>query len=428
MVSRATKADLAQDNGRLTLVQTCADRGLAGYVSILLSAGADPNTFTISRQVQPILLAVSSARSGVVKAMLEHARLNINNNNVVSLDLNVTDQLFQQTVLHKILRKPRLNLQIAEKPGDYEACLELILNCHQVNFSGLINKQDSLGNTALHYATQFWAQDTVTKLLLLGANIGLRNNLGEAPISNILPATMETFLNEHCVKSEGNPTNEDFKVSLHYDFLAPPRDGESDVKFGFDGREGREKTPETDVLWFMARSKDHRHLLKHPVITSFLALKWSRISVHYNSNMMFFALLVIMLTTYIFTNYAGHSVGVTAPVCPGNNTEEMNLSSQSWGNSVAVWWTVLVLLGLLVLREGVQFSVDPAQYLSSTENILEIVLIVLTFILLLAGHPGCHLRFKREISAASLLISWILLVTMIGRHPGMSSCNIYSTM
>ena len=42
VVSRATKADLAQDNGRLSLVQSCADRGLAGYVSILLSAGADP--------------------------------------------------------------------------------------------------------------------------------------------------------------------------------------------------------------------------------------------------------------------------------------------------------------------------------------------------------------------------------------------------
>ena len=427
VVSRAQKSDLAQDNGRLTLVQACADRGLAGYLSVLLSAGADPNTFTLTRPVPPLLLAVTSARAAVVEAMLEHNRANINNNNVVSLDLNVTDQQFQQTVLHRILRKPKLNLQIAEKPGDYEACLELVLNSNLVNLNRLINKQDSLGNTALHYATQFWDQDTVTRLLLLGANIGLRNNLGEAPISNILPATMETFLNDHCIKSEGNPTNEDFKVSLHYDFLAPPREGEGDVVFGFDGT-GREKTPETDVLWYMARSKDHRHLLKHPVITSFLALKWSRISVHYNSNMVFFALLVLMLTGYIFTNYAGFSVGVTPPVCPGNDTEVSSFPVQPWGNSVSVWWTVFVLLSLLLLREAVQFSVDPAQYLSSTENILEIVLIVLTFVLLLTGHPGCYLRFKREISAASLLISWILLVTMIGRHPQMSACNIYSTM
>jgi hypothetical protein len=46
-------------------------------------------------------------------------------------------------------------------------------------------------------------------------------------------------------------------------------------------------------LWcrYMAGSKDHRHLLKHPVITSFLCLKWSKLSSHYNSNLAFYSLL-----------------------------------------------------------------------------------------------------------------------------------------
>ena len=35
--------------------------------------------------------------------------------------------------------------------------------------------------------------------------------------------------------------------------------------------------PETGVLWHTAQSEKHRHLLKHPVITSFLWLKWQRI-------------------------------------------------------------------------------------------------------------------------------------------------------
>jgi hypothetical protein len=42
---------------------------------------------------------------------------------------------------------------------------------------------------------------------------------------------------------------------------------------------------------YMAGSKDHRHLLKHPVITSFLCLKWSKLSSHYNSNLAFYSLL-----------------------------------------------------------------------------------------------------------------------------------------
>ena len=191
---------------------------------------------------------------------------------------------------------------------NYEKCFELILK-QQSNLSSIINIQDVHGNTALHYATQFWDNDTVTKLLLLGANIGLRNNLGETPISNILPSTMENYLNQHCIKSQGNPTNEDFKISFHYDFLAPPRDENTNIIRMTDSEDiANKKTlpqPETDVLWYMAKSKDHCHLLKHPVITSFLALKWSRISFHYNTNMLFSALLVIMLTIYIFTNYAG---------------------------------------------------------------------------------------------------------------------------
>lgn len=32
--------------------------------------------------------------------------------------------------------------------------------------AAVVNCQDRLGNTALHYATQFWGQGTVTSLLV----------------------------------------------------------------------------------------------------------------------------------------------------------------------------------------------------------------------------------------------------------------------
>jgi hypothetical protein len=49
---------------------------------------------------------------------------------------------------------------------------------------------------------------------------------------------------------------------------------------------------------YMAGSKDHRHLLKHPVITSFLCLKWSKLSSHYNSNLAFYSLLGMYSTVH----------------------------------------------------------------------------------------------------------------------------------
>merc|ERR1719341_132698 len=243
---------------------------------------------------------------------------------------------------------------------DYSACLELILAQSQA--AALVNCQDVLGNTALHYATQFWGQDTVARLLALGANIGLKNKSGEAPIAGILPSTMEAFLNTSCLKSEGNPTNQDFKITFDYSFLAPPRAKELEEIVGKEEKsESHAQAPETDVLWYMARSRDHRHLLKHPVITSFLALKWSRINYHYNANIICFALFVAILTAYIFTNYGGFSLNVSPPGCSSDsNSTSTLISPLSYGNYPVLWAITAGLLGILAIRETLQFSVSPA--------------------------------------------------------------------
>ena len=67
--------------------------------------------------------------------------------------------------------------------------------------------------------------------------------------------------------------------------------------------------PETDALWHMGQSKEHRHLLKHPVITSFLWLKWQRIRKIFNRNLRFYMLFVFILTWYIFEKFGGRTKG-----------------------------------------------------------------------------------------------------------------------
>ena len=44
----------------------------------------------------------------------------------------------------------------------------------------------------------------------------------------------------------------------------------------------RNALPETESLWYMGQSKEHRHLLKHPVISSFLWFKWERMRPYFN--------------------------------------------------------------------------------------------------------------------------------------------------
>ena len=50
----------------------------------------------------------------------------------------------------------------------------------------VVNLQDKMMNTALHYATQLWPQEVVRYVLELGANIGVKNVYDEVQIENII--------------------------------------------------------------------------------------------------------------------------------------------------------------------------------------------------------------------------------------------------
>ena len=53
-----------------------------------------------------------------------------------------------------------------------------------------------------------------------------------------------------------------------------------------------------------------RHLLKHPVVALFLAMKWRRMGTAYNRNLFFYTAFVAFLTGYIFALYGGNMIRV----------------------------------------------------------------------------------------------------------------------
>ena len=147
-----------------------------------------------------------------------------------------------------------------------------------------------MGNTALHLATQFWPQSVAKSLLELGANIGLKNNLHEVPINRILPETMEDFLNNVCMETQGDPTNDKFKITTKFDFLVPfgtnlnngtNSNKVNDATSTFNPMQEEVPLPETEGLWYMSQSEKNWYLLKHPVIATFLWMKWKKIRCTY---------------------------------------------------------------------------------------------------------------------------------------------------
>ena len=81
----------------------------------------------------------------------------------------------------------------------------------------------------------FWPEEIVSRLLKLGANVGLTNLQGEPAILNILPSTMENFLDTVALSSnKRNPSNENFAINFDYSFLAPLHMKRSNVGGGKD--------------------------------------------------------------------------------------------------------------------------------------------------------------------------------------------------
>ena len=91
--------------------------------------------------------------------------------------------------------------------------------------------------------------------------------------------------------------------------------------------------------------------------------------------------------------------------------------------------SLIVLLGVLILREILQLMMSIKRYVTSPENWLEVVLILSVSKILYNG-PIDKEAFEenRHLAAVSLLLSWVELVTMICKHPKLNRYNIYVTM
>merc|ERR1719411_2340886 len=114
------------------------------------------------------------------------------------------------------------------------------------------------------------------------------------------------------------------------------------------GSSPKHALPETEPLWYMAQSKQHIHLLKHPVITSFLWYKWQRIRRYFNRNLRFYILFVFCLTWYIFRHFGASTK------TEGSQTTETSLKTEV---SDLLWYSLYILLatsmGFFILKDWV---------------------------------------------------------------------------
>jgi ankyrin repeat protein len=321
----------------LELACTLADRH--NYARMLIEAGANVNTVNPVSDV-PLLHMVAK------RGNLEHLNVLLSTRRV---DLNIKD-CCQRTVLHCL---SRLSVSRQEEAQGLKQSLVLILegecsSCRMID----MDATDEWGNTALHVAARCGNSEVVDILLRNGADINVMDGCGETalhiaardgnqetmvtlmkhgadlmftkfrqpPLSQIDRVTLKRFFDECLETNDKNPHHQDFRLTFNYNFLAPKGNCKC-----------RNENAEMPVLLYMSQDRRLRHMLKHPVITSFLYLKWNLARSLFYINLLFYVVFLGFLTTHIMlTDYSqGRGFYGRGSLCSDNQTAN-DMHKPSW--------------------------------------------------------------------------------------------------
>lgn len=420
VVRTLPKSNLDNHDGSHTLLQYACDFGVHKAVDTLLREGADPNGICPSNARTPLMLA---GHRGYVHIV----RLFINNE---TTDYASADG---ENVLHSIIKgmgDDQLPLGASKENRDYLKCLELLLR-DIPRFKLDINCKDVKGNTPLHCAAKLGDPKVIVLLLRHGAYIGQRNTLDQPAFADINPKILENYLDGCLYTNDKLPREDNYEIIFKYNCLAPPivstkSLSSSQVTLQIDGGPLNignidDHLSETAPLLYMSHSSDFRHLLKHPVLTSFIHLKWHKLKRFFYLNFAFYVIFWILLTSYILGVYVAQTGNIDDSIM-GNSSRirralfDNDTSQSSFTRLFRAMLTIFFVI--FIVRELFQLAISPVRYVCNPENWLEIALIAFT-IPIIAGNKTAY----PQISAMAILLSWGELILLIGRHPA-SSTNL----
>ena len=88
-------------------------------------------------------------------------------------------------------------------------------------------------------------------------------------------------------------------------------------------------------------------------------------------------------------------------------------------SSGGLWYILVALLAVLVIRELLQMAASLKRYFLSLENLLEVIMLsLLCFLLFAPDNPDdCECEVKRHVAAICILLSWIELIVLVAKHP-----------
>lgn len=348
----------SDDNG--TLLVLAVRKGLTKAVERMLRLGADIN-YAVQTQQRPLTAIECACIYGhwqTLEILLQSPKIN----------LNTAEPLVSIIVKN-------IGEQSSSK-CNYEKCFQILLKRSDID----LDQQDIYNCSALHYAVKYSNKNAILTLLKHGAYIGVKSSFDQYSISNINPKVFEQHLDSCITTNDFRMGDDNFEICFDYKNLVP-----------VSTRQQRKESVDEDSIVcgdemapieFISKSNELRHLIKHPIITSFLFLKWHRLAFIFYMNLFVYCMFTASILAYIFSCYRDeNSSGALKELLRGISC---------------------VLTIIIFLREISQVVFAPRKYFQNLENYLEIALLLMVSLIL------CNVRVteteRRTIAAITILL------------------------
>ncbi|XP_077255025.1 transient receptor potential cation channel protein painless-like isoform X2 [Temnothorax americanus] len=262
-----------------------------------------------------------------------------------------------------------------------------------------VRSVDGLGNTPLHYALERNYYEAATLLLKEGSYLGQVNESNNIVIANIPEFILSSYFND-CIQLKKQWTDE-CTIEFDYRCLMPHENFT-------EQQEVSRATCEMEVILYIANNDTLKHLLRHPLISSFLYIKWYTIRHVLYVNFVFYTMFYCFVNAYVLSmTYDISSRNTTQQVANDSSNTVLASTFLTLQNNLS-WVFVMGMLLPFTYREILQFYSCPKRYLVDLENWSRVLLMVLTLALLCGA--------GRQIGVMVILLSTWELMTLMSHH------------
>lgn len=367
----------------LRFLEIAVANGMKDTVDFLLDKRVDVNDRSSEAKYlkPPAFLACSNGYFKILELLMKKPELQFHYQ---------TDKT-KYTLLHEICQnfatKTKDNANV-----DFQKCFDIVLKDSRCD----PNAEDDLGCSPLHYTVRYKNDTATIALLRKGAYVNEESNFGKTPIDEIARSTFEKFLNE-CISTSIRSDKKVQDIQIDYNFLIAPnrnREVDSADKDGF--------CKEISSLKRISDNEELRSLVNHPVLSSFLFLKWSKLSFLFYTNLFMFSIFMVAFIIYIV-------------LCQTMSKEERKIN---------VVYTIFEKLSffsiwLLMIRELFQCILSFKHYFMNLMNWFEMCLIVLSW-LVYTSISNFHDDDQRILRAVLILGAAFEFLQIVGTLPFLS--------